>query len=312
MMEAIMTPTSSPKAAVLLSSYNGAAYLREQLDSILVQTYDNLHLYIRDDGSTDETPQILAEYAAKNPAVTLIPSGKNLGYPACFYALTDLDIDADYFFFSDQDDVWYPDKVARAVARLECEDPDRILAYFASYNVCDEQLHFLEQSPDVRTGFCLRNTMFEVCGLEFTMAVNLRALLFLRDNKPVEASARGTWMCMLFSAFGKIVYDNTPCASYRRHGSAVTAIRMSGLRFWIWRIRNFFGNGQFKEYRVILRDFYRVTGDRLSQKDRRMLSLFCEKPWFPYVFARVFYPKRLRRKLLDELALRAVFLINQL
>ena len=306
------TDTQYPRAAVLLSSYNGAAYIREQLDSILNQTYPNLHLYIRDDASTDETPAILAAYAAAHDNITLIPTGRNLGYPACFYALTDLALTEDYFFFSDQDDVWFPDKVERAVARLQKESPDKILAYFGGYNICDRDLNLIRRSPEVHTDFCLRTTMFEVCGLEFTMAVNRRALDFLRENKPVTANARGTWMCMLFSAFGKIICDNTPCASYRRHGSAVTSASQSGPAFWLWRIRTFFGQNAFAEYREILRDFYRVTGDRLCEADRKLLSLFCGKPWFPYVFVRVFYPRRFRRKLMDELALRAAFLLNQL
>lgn len=307
-----------PRAAVLLSTYNGEAYLREQLDSILSQTWDNLSLIIRDDGSSDNTVSILEEYGAEYPQITLIPSRENLGYPACFYALTDLPIDADYFFFSDQDDVWLPDKVERAIRRMEEEaaghsdgENPPVLAYFAGYHICDEQLKILSRSPKVTGPFCLRTALFEVCGLEFTMAINRPAMELLNRNKPRRAKARGTWMSMLYSAFGTVLYDNEPCALYRRHTSAVTSKDQKGIGFWIWRIKEFFFGG-FDEYKEILQDFYDVTAGQLSLSDRRMLYLFARQSYLGGVAVKVLYPRRLRRRWADELALRGVFLLGRL
>ena len=302
---------NTPKAVVLLSTYNGERYLRAQLDSILGQTYENLELYIRDDGSKDGTVEILREYAARHKKIVLISGSGNLGYPACFYALTDMAPDADYYFFSDQDDVWFADKVERAVKRLEQEPAEEPRAYFGGYTVCNSDLQPVGSSPEVKKSPQLKDALFEVCGLEFTMAVNRAGLKLLNENKPSFAQARGTWRCMLYTAFGKVICDNTPCAYYRRHESAVTSAKQSGIGMWIWRIKTFFFGG-FAEYGEILRDFDQTMGGRLNNKERRMVHLFANGHYFPDVFVRVFYPKRLRRKLLDELALRLVFFIGKL
>lgn len=300
------------KAAVLLAAYNGEKYLPMQLDSILAQTHSQLEIYIRDDGSTDTTSQIIQAYAQRDPRVHAILGKENLGYPGCFYALTDMEIDADYFFFSDQDDVWFPDKVAHAIQILEKEDQSKILCYYSAYAICDSDLNVKKQSAPVTKPITFVETLFEVCGLEFTMAINRAAKAYLYHHKPLKAQARGTWMSMLFSAKGKIIYDNRPYAYYRRHDTAVTNSSMGFFGFQLWRIKAFFVNDQFSSYRVILQDLEKVLGKELSEKDLKALSMFAKSNYFPYAFLKAFYPRRLRRGLFDEVALRAVFLLGRL
>ena len=142
---------NQPKVAVMMASYNGEKYIGCQIDSILNQTYDNIELYVRDDGSTDGTRDILADYAAKHANVHVILGEKNLGYPGCFYALTDrTDIEADYYAFSDQDDMWYEDKIARAVEVLEGQEQSGVLSYYAGYDICDGELNKVRASAPVR------------------------------------------------------------------------------------------------------------------------------------------------------------------
>ncbi len=111
--------------AVLMSAYNGGKYIREQIDSILEQEGVGLTLYIRDDGSSDTTPDILGEYAAKDTRVRFINPDEriNLGVCGSFlmlvrYALKD-DRGTEYFSFADQDDFWRSDKLKRAVEQLQ-------------------------------------------------------------------------------------------------------------------------------------------------------------------------------------------------
>lgn len=304
-----------PTAAVLLATYNGERFLREQMDSILNQTWESLQLYVRDDGSSDSTVSILEEYAAIHKNIVLVPTEQgNLGYPACFYVLSDMDIDADYFFFSDQDDVWFPDKVERAILCLEKEEarqPDQILAYFAGYNICNENLEYIAPSPKKAEKFCLSNTLFEGGGLDFTMAFNRKARDFLRGNKPQYAKVKGIWLSMLFSVFGLVVNDPKACALYRRHIEAVTARDQTGIKFWLWRIQ-YFLKGGFSEYKETLQDFYEVVGDKLSEQDRKMVYLFANEKYLSSVFRKVFFPKRLRSTWPDELTLRLSFLLGLL
>lgn len=299
------------KAVVLMSTYNGEKYVAQQLDSILRQDYPDVEIYVRDDGSLDATPKILEEYDAKYEKFHLLETKENLGYPACFYALTDLDVPGDVFFFADQDDVWLEQKISRAMAHLAREEEDKPVAYYAGYHICDGALKIVGESGKVTRPIELKDTLFEVCGLEFTMAINRAAKEFLFTHKPQKAKARGTWMSMLYAAFGKIVYDNEPCALYRRHTSAVTSSNMGFFGLWKWRIKKFFGDG-FAQYRILLDDFYHTVGDELSPAQKKTVRLFAEKGYLRHVIQKVFYPKRLRRRWVDELALRFVFLIGQL
>jgi len=298
------------KAILLISTYNGETYLPAMLDSVVAQTYKNLEVYIRDDGSSDNTATILQKYEAKYENIHIMQGEKNLGYPACFYYLTDHAPKGDYYFFADQDDVWFPDKVSRAVERLS-KEPEGPLAYYAGYIVCDSDLNKVDESPKVHKEIKFKDTLYEVCGLEFTMAINREAMELLNQNKPTFSSARGVWMSMLFSGLGRIIYDNQPCAYYRRHESAVTSSSMKGLGLWIWRIKNFFKGDGASGYRDILTDFCETVGPKLKEKDYKAIKLFARRKYFPYAFLKTFYPKRLRRGFMEELALRVTFLINK-
>lgn len=307
-----MSINEMPKVIVLMCTYNGEDYLGEQLESLLYQTYPNFSIIIRDDASTDGTIEILKRFAARDKRVVLELSDINIGYPACFYALTDNAPEADYYFFADQDDVWFPEKIERAVHLMRREPEDEPVAYYSGYQVCDEKLHVMEMSPAPADKFCLTNTMFQVCGLEFTMGINRCALQLLQDYKPVKAKARGMWMSMLYGTFGKVIYEDVPTANYRRHSSAVTSVKQSGIGFWLWRINFFWKGGEFDLYKLMLEDFYDVCGSRLNEEDKKELQLFAKEHGFVNNVKKAFYHKRLRNKWIDELALRFVLLIGKI
>lgn len=303
------------KAIVLLSSYNGAEYIGAQIESIISQSYDNWKLIIRDDNSGDGTVDIIKDYCRRDSRIHLISDDKgNLGYPACFYELTDTAPDAEYYFFADQDDVWFPDKIERAIRMLSALTDNRPAAYYGGYTICDENLASIRTAaPNHPAGshIKLKDTLFEVCGLEFTMAVNRKALKLLNSHKPSFSTGRGTWMSMLYSVYADIVFDEEPCAFYRRHESAVTASNQSFWGLWIWRFKYLFGGG-FKDFHDIIKDFYQTVGPELDVSDRRLLRLFSGEKYFPDVITKVFYPKRLRSRMMDEMALRFAFLIGRI
>src|SRR5262245_1468649 len=104
---------------VVMATYNGATYVKEQIDSILAQDYPSIRLLISDDGSTDATPQILQEYAKKHPSIiTLLPFDGNKGVVGNFSRLLSYTT-AYYVLFSDQDDVWNKDKVSKSYQRMK-------------------------------------------------------------------------------------------------------------------------------------------------------------------------------------------------
>ena len=112
---------------VLLATYNTKIeYLKEQIDSILNQTYKNIHLIISDDNSPNEqVPEILKEYQKQDERITLYIQEKNLGYNRNFEFLLKKS-QAKYIMFSDHDDIWYPEKVEKTLKKLKENDVDMV------------------------------------------------------------------------------------------------------------------------------------------------------------------------------------------
>ena len=105
------------KVQVLMSTYNGQTYLKKQIESILEQTYPNIELLVRDDGSSDHTIDILRDYEERYENIKVI-YGKNIGVNGSFFYLL-AQSNSDYLAFSDQDDIWLPEKIQNAVEKLD-------------------------------------------------------------------------------------------------------------------------------------------------------------------------------------------------
>lgn len=104
---------------IVLASYNGASYIREQLDSILNQTDPNWHLTVSDDGSTDGTDRILDEYAQRFPEkIRRVRSGKRFGCAKLHFLWLTEQCHAAHIAYCDQDDVWLPNKLERTMQRM--------------------------------------------------------------------------------------------------------------------------------------------------------------------------------------------------
>ncbi|HOV15546.1 MAG TPA: glycosyltransferase, partial [Spirochaetota bacterium] len=126
-----------PKINILMSTYNGEKYLKEQLDSLLNQTYKNIKIYIRDDGSSDNTLNILKEYNKENKINLFV--GENIGFVKSFFWLIKNSDNADYYSFSDQDDVWFPGKLEKAINLLNKYDSQIPTLYFSNFDYYDSE-----------------------------------------------------------------------------------------------------------------------------------------------------------------------------
>ena len=127
---------------ILMATYNGEKYLREQIDSILNQTYSNFRLLISDDCSKDGTRKILEEYEKKDNRIIVFYQEKNLGYVKNFeFLLTK--VENEIYALSDQDDVWNSDKVEKSVKKLKDSNADLV---FTDLEVVNEKLETLYPS----------------------------------------------------------------------------------------------------------------------------------------------------------------------
>ena len=122
------------KIDILLATYNGEKYLKEQLDSILNQTYKNIRLIISDDCSKDSTKEILKEYEQKDERIKVFYQEKNLGYIKNFEFLLK-QVQDEIYMLSDQDDVWLPEKVEKSYEILKKQNADLV---FGDLEVVDK------------------------------------------------------------------------------------------------------------------------------------------------------------------------------
>jgi len=205
---------------VLMATYNGAQFVKAQLESLRAQTMAaRLRLLVRDDHSTDGTPDLIRAFGAGALDVTVI-EGANVGVVGSFLELMRAaDESADFFFLCDQDDVWDADKVAVAVAALEpYRDADLPVLYCGRSVVAAADLRPIGVTDDVPRGPSLANALVQNIAPGHTMAMN-RALLSLaaRTLVPERVVMHDCWLYLLACAVGRVIFDSVPHATYRLH-----------------------------------------------------------------------------------------------
>jgi len=214
-------PAAGPSVAILLSLFNGEAFLNAQLDSLLAQTHGNWTLFWRDDGSADASAAIMRSFQANRGAgrcVEIDDAPDNLGV-ALSYAHLMRHVPGDMWIaFADQDDVWFPDKLRRAVGAL-AQHADRPALYCARQQLTDRALAPTGLSPDVRRppGFATALTQNIATGC--TVVLNTRARTLVAPTDAPPGVLHDWWAYLLVSAAGGVVwFDPQPALFYRQHG----------------------------------------------------------------------------------------------
>lgn len=223
-MSASVQPTHGRRVAILLATYNGAAYLREQLASIAAQTHANWELHVSDDHSSDATLEILAEFSARVGAERLhMYTGPGKGFVANYLFLAHCPAKADYYAFCDQDDLWLPGKLERALAWLErpSQGAHQASMYGSRTVLMDPEGAFLGLSARWRKPLSVRNALVQSFAGGNTIVFNTAARDLLRAaGKDVAAASHDWWLYLLVSAVGGTVsYDPVPWLCYRQHAS---------------------------------------------------------------------------------------------
>lgn len=238
------------KIQVLMSTYNGEKYIREQLDSILSQDCEavgtaRLRLLIRDDGSVDGTQKILEEYAAKYPEQMRWYQGENQGVIRSFFDLIrHSDDEADYYALADQDDYWKPGKLSRGIEILkEMPEDDTPHLYCCRPLLVDEELEPLVSEirrPPMRPAFA--NALVENIVTGCTTVMNRTLRDMVRNNPPGFTVMHDWWLYLVASCFGKVYYDETPYICYRQHGGNTVGTNVSRWKEFCDRLKRFRGN----------------------------------------------------------------------
>jgi len=208
---------------ILMATYNGAAYLAMQLDSLLRQTYMNWKVIIRDDGSTDDTLLIIADYINRDSRISLTDFGTAHG-SACinFSALTEWAIKnaCQYVLFADQDDIWKDDKIAvsmQYILAMEAEyGIEMPLLCYSTFQFIDEKGTLLPQRMKLPSELELRVLLNENHAWGCTMILNAAALNLIVPIPP-EAVNHDYWIALVIAALGKTKLIPQDLLFYRQH-----------------------------------------------------------------------------------------------
>lgn len=223
---------SKSTVCILLSTYNGQKYIREQLDSIRAQTYLNWQLLIRDDGSSDSTLEILREYALEDQRIQ-VSAGVNCGVVASFLSLLEgADENCGFFAFCDQDDVWLPDKLERALNCISNRGYGSPCLYCSRLTYVDSTLQAIGESP-MPSRIGIENALVENIATGCTVVINAELRQMIVGRNPMNVIMHD-WLCYQVAAcFGVVVVDQESRILYRQHEGNV----VGGTSSYIKQIR---------------------------------------------------------------------------
>ena len=225
------------KINIVMSTYNGEQFLAEQIDSIQQQTFKDWQLLIRDDGSSDQTPEIIKSFVAQDPRIVFINEHdrENFGVIKNFFTLIKHD-KADYYFFSDQDDVWLEDKLETMLAAAR-QYPDQLpLIVYTDLCVVDQNLQVMNQSM-IRSQSHHANTELvqELTENTVTGGVAMINHALAERWRTLDNIIMHDWyLAVLATAIGKLVYIDQPGELYRQHDNNVLGARTFTKRLKTW------------------------------------------------------------------------------
>lgn len=216
------------KVQILMSTYNGEKYLKEQIESILNQENVEISLLIRDDGSTDETLNILEHLAKENKNIHYYAS-QNIGVARSFMELVNKSNEADYYAFADQDDVWKPKKLISAIEKLESNIETPSL-YISALEVVDEELNTIEIKK-VSGNHCFEGEMAKNFATGCTMVFNKKLCDIIKMYNPEYLIMHDSWITRVCYAIGgNVVVDRNTYIKYRQHGNNVVGYNDEGFK----------------------------------------------------------------------------------
>jgi glycosyltransferase involved in cell wall biosynthesis len=305
-----------PAVTILLGTLNGERFLPEQLASLEGQTCKNWKLMVSDDGSSDRTRSILHRFQKSfEPGKVEVIAGPRRGAPGNFLFLACTEnFDSDFYAFCDQDDIWEPDRLARAVAVLEKAGSAIPAIYGSRTRLIDENGNEIGFSPL----FC-KKPDFECALVQSIMGGN--TIVFNRRARELVAfcgadldvPSHDWWLYQVTSACGgEVHYDAYPSVRYRQHAHNVIGSNMG----WAARMRRIqmLQKGRFRYWTDLNVVALARLRSRMTAENQQIFDLFCEARHRPLLErARMFARTGVRRQtLLGNLGLAAAVVLNKI
>ncbi len=230
---------------IVMAVYNGERYLAEQIDSILQQSYRDIRLYIRDDGSADRSAQIIDSYAQRCPERVIAVRDTQTAGSACRnFMLLLQHTTADYVMFSDQDDVWLPDKVRHSLEQMEEIEQrigaDKPVLVFGSYRPVDEHLNAIHDRAGDRQEAAYKLAFSNLLVQNYVNGNLMMANRTLVRQMGTYADGilmHDWWAALLAAGGGEIRHIDEEMLLYRQHaGNVVGSKNIKSLRYRISKL----------------------------------------------------------------------------
>ena len=216
------------KVQVLLSTYNGEKYIKEQIESILNQKEVEVSLLIRDDASSDKTIEIIGKLADKNNNI-IYYKDENLGPARSFMDLLYKSGEYDYYAFADQDDIWQKQKLISAINMLKEKENEPSL-YMSALEVVDENLNLIE-TKKVNGNLSFEGEMIRNFATGCTMVLNKKLCDIIKQYNPSYLIMHDSWITRVcYAVGGNVIIDDNSYIKYRQHTGNVLGYKDEGFQ----------------------------------------------------------------------------------
>lgn len=241
-----------------MATFNGEAYIQEQIKSIQDQSYSDWHLFIKDDCSSDNTVSIIKDIIKDDKRISLSCNNLNCGSSTTFSQLLNEHKDSDYLMFADQDDIWKKDKIQKSILLMQkieyekgCSTP---VLLFCDKTFVDEKLNVIKEDKQ-RNNYSFKNVLCQDQIFGNTMLLN-KSLLLLVNYIPTYATNHDYWIALNASLINCVYKLEESLILYRQHNSNVT--------------------GGMNNYSIIKKINNKKKTDFIIQKTIKMNYLFCK------------------------------------
>ena len=300
---------NAKRVNVLISTYNGQLYIRDQIESIKKQSYPNIKIYVRDDGSSDDTRKILKELAMKGEIIYI--EGENIKWGRSFMELLKYSDEGDYWAFCDQDDIWLPDKIKWAVEWLDRQSNKEPRLFHSAYVLMNEDL-----SKEIgvynrpKYEFTFRRALTDCLYQGFSMVINGNMRSLMLNANINNISSHDWWACLLVTEFGKSKFDDRIASKHRRLKESLSGGGLKGkLKWFKSTLKN-----KNSDINCVSKEFVRVFSQQAVQKDLNLANLFVldKKYSLKKSLKKAFYPGRWRANISSEISIRILMLLGKI
>ena len=235
---------NTKKVEILLATYNGEAYLREQLESIVNQDYEDWVVRACDDASTDGTYNILKEYQEKYPdKFILVRNERGFGSAKRNFMNLMKHSTCDYIMCCDQDDVWLPNKISLTLQEMqENEQGDMPVLVHTDLKVVDANLNVLSESffehSNFRKEFELNEILIQNFVTGCTMMMNRPMMTLMSRVDDCDRILMHDWIAsILATSVGKVAFVDIPTMLYRQHAVNSVGAKKYGLALFLSKLK---------------------------------------------------------------------------